>query len=377
MNSILNRNHNWFDYDELQRREEDWFGYPAANGGKYSDGTEKVDNSVLGSLGNGLSSVLSNLPELMNSLIAYYGHTTLTGAEREQNEWNAAEAQKSRDFTQFMAENKYSMETQSMQNAGVNPALVYGNGNLVPTAANGAQAQGSVGAGGDIISTLMAMVRMPLEMKKLEQDVRESESREKKNNVEAHGAELQNQLTETTWSDLIEKASLSNEVLRADFELKKNQAKTEEEKAKLTFAETLVTNMDKEQREKMFPLLKEAQELTNAYKTTENKYQERQYLAQLRKVSAEIKNLVASALLADEQAKYAGRMTLGQVLGTYLNEHGSLDGVIGPMMKHSPLGGLIDILTDWLDDSDEGLGGSTSPSAGAAAAGEAHGAGGR
>lgn len=196
LNGIFNKNHDWFDYTELWHKYDDWHSVPAANGGYYSDGSVKNDNSVLGGFGKGLTSIFENLPELMNSLVTYYAHNTLTGAELEQNEWNAAEAQKSRDFTQYMAENKYSMETQSMQNAGINPAMVYGNGNLVPTASNGATGQGSVGAGGDLFAMLSTMMRLPMEIKNMENEIKHRESEidlnkanEAKTAAEAHKIE--------------------------------------------------------------------------------------------------------------------------------------------------------------------------------------------
>lgn len=151
-----------------------------------------------------------------------------------------------------------------------------------------------------------------------------SKSRERKNEVEAHGVDLQNNLTETTWNDLIAKAGLDNEAIRAEIDLKKKQATTEVEKAKLTAAETLLTKLDKSQKEELFPLLKHAQELSNAYQETTNAYQERQIRMQLRESSARIKNLVASALLSDEQRKYAGRMTLGQALAMAIGNEGGL-----------------------------------------------------
>lgn len=115
---------------------------------------------------------MPDLNGLINSLTAYYTRNTLTGAEQEQNAFNAEQAQMSRDFTEYMARNKYSMETQSMQDAGVNPAMVYGGGSLVPTAANGAVASGSPLSGGNIADLLSTMVRMPLEMKKLDAEIR-------------------------------------------------------------------------------------------------------------------------------------------------------------------------------------------------------------
>lgn len=109
--------------------------------------------------------------DIIQALTAYFTRNQLTGAEMQQNEFNAGEAQKSRDFTEFMARNKYTMETESMQNAGVNPAMVYGGGNLVPTAANGATGSGSPLSGGNIADLLSTFIRMPLEMKQLRAEI--------------------------------------------------------------------------------------------------------------------------------------------------------------------------------------------------------------
>ena len=109
--------------------------------------------------------------DIIQALTAYFTRNQLTGAEMQQNEFNAGEAQKSRDFTEYMARNKYSMETESMQNAGVNPAMVYGGGNLVSTAANGATGTGSALSGGNIADLLSTFIRMPLEMKQLKAEI--------------------------------------------------------------------------------------------------------------------------------------------------------------------------------------------------------------
>lgn len=343
LNNAFNPNHAWFDYDKWER-----------------NGTT-VDN-MLNAVGQAAGELLD--PTAISSIVNKYTGAHLTGAEQEANEFSAGEAQKSRDFTEYMARNKYAMETESMQNAGVNPAMVYGGGNLVSTASNGASASSVSPTTGDLGNLIFSIIRMPLEMKRLEQDINESKSRERKNEVEAHGVDLQNNLTETTWNDLIAKAGLDNDAIRAEIDLKKKQATTEVEKAKLTAAETLLTKMDKSQKEELFPLLKHAQELSNAYQETTNAWQERQIRMQLRESSARIKNLVASALLSDEQRKYAGRMTLGQALAMAIGNEGGLGKVVEQIMSHSPLGGLIDILQSWLDsDLDDrtlGKGGETS-----------------
>lgn len=118
-----------------------------------------------------------------------YAGTGLTSAENEANafthnerlesqDFNAAEAQKSRDFTEYMTRNKYAMETQSMEDAGINPAMVYGGGSLVPTAANGAAASSSPGSSVspnslNPLDMILSLVRFPREMENLRAEISE------------------------------------------------------------------------------------------------------------------------------------------------------------------------------------------------------------
>lgn len=345
LNNAFNPGHAWFDYDKWENR-----------------------SSTVGNLFNAVGQLATEVmdPTAISSIVNKYTGAHLTGAEQEANEFSAQEAQKSRDFTEYMARNKYSIETQSMQDAGVNPAMLYGGGNLVSTASNGAAASSVAPQTADLGNLIFSIMRMPLEMKKLEQDINESKSREKKNIVDAHGVDLQNRLTENTWSDLIEKAKLDNDSLRAEIELKKSQAKTEEERAKLTAAQTILTQLDASQKEELFPLLKHAQELSNAYQETENRWQERKIRQELRESENRIKNLIASARLSDEQRKYAGRMTLGQAFAMAIGNEGGIKKVLKPIMEHSPLGGIISIFASLLhgDDAENGKGGKTSPTGG-------------
>lgn len=106
--------------------------------------------------------------------------TGLTSAEQAANEFSAAEAQKNRDWQEYMTRNKYQMETESMQAAGINPAMMYGGGNLVSTAANGSAPSSvqpeSGSAIGPLLSLIMSMVRFPKEMDALKAQIDETKS---------------------------------------------------------------------------------------------------------------------------------------------------------------------------------------------------------
>lgn len=124
-NNLMNPNHDWFNYDS------------------WNDSYDSLKTKMTGE--------------------------ELTGAEREANEFSADEAQKNRDFQEYMARNKYQMETQSMEQAGINPAMVYGGGNLASSNASGAQASSvTPGSGLNPFDVVFTLARMSRELKLLD-----------------------------------------------------------------------------------------------------------------------------------------------------------------------------------------------------------------
>lgn len=234
----------------------------------------------------------------------------LTGSQQEQNQYNAIEAgiardfsaeeaQKSRDFTEYMARNKYAIETESMQDAGVNPALVYGGGNLVPTAANGAMgsapAATAAGAGNaglpqlaSLIEPLMAAVRMPLEMAKLKADIKNTEA-------QTEGIVLQNEITEGTKDAIVKVTNMEPEEKRATIDSILQKTKSEEVTTQVLGVQLLQDKLDYSQNQRMYELVFQMQKMQNEYQDFVNKHQEKQWNADYDKVCAEISELYSRA----------------------------------------------------------------------------------
>lgn len=114
----------------------------------------------------GITGFLNQLGQLIPSLVNRITAAELTGAEREQNAFNAEQAQIDRDFQERMANTQYQRSVADMRAAGVNPALAIGNGGAA--APSGAMAQGSGSADyagaslGDILQ--LAMIKPQMEL---------------------------------------------------------------------------------------------------------------------------------------------------------------------------------------------------------------------
>lgn len=222
---------------------------------QYSDGKYSVDESVKNIFGN---------------VIDKYAGTGLTDAEKEANAFSAEEAQKSRDFQEFMARNKYQMETQSMQEAGINPAMVYGGGSLVPTASNGVAASSVAPSSGNLFDLISTIARLPAELSQIkatterveaekeniQQDTRNKEQtydiNEVLNPLREEAQKLANNLTRAQERQIYKSIDEASERIVK----MKAEVKTEEERAALLLTERMLNDAKAQQIVEMLPYQK-------------------------------------------------------------------------------------------------------------------------
>lgn len=86
----------------------------------------------------------------------------LTDAQKEANRFEADQAQKQMDFQQQMRDSQYQSAVVDMQKAGVNPALMYGNGASGNVAPSGAMAASESPGTPDVVGLLGQIANLSL-----------------------------------------------------------------------------------------------------------------------------------------------------------------------------------------------------------------------
>lgn len=123
----------------------------------------------------------------------------LTGAEREANAFSAQQAQLARDYETQMSNTAYQRGVVDMQNAGVNPALMYGQGAAPASTPSSPSPTSTNPEGSDpigMIGLIKSMAMMPYEIKEAKAHARLMEEQGSKvheeiNNVKEEFKEIQ------------------------------------------------------------------------------------------------------------------------------------------------------------------------------------------
>lgn len=227
--------------------------------------------NLLGSLASGVMGAVVEAPgKLLNGEIDRFTNRSLTGKEKQQNAFNANEAEKNRMFQQQMASTQYQRAVSDMENAGVNPALAMSNGgNAAPS---GSAASGSSSMlNGELpdFSSLVQLAMMPVEKRRvnseiaineaqkdnIEQDTATKKSAESLNLAQAakhnYDVEFNKKVEEyriaaiensnNLTKEQIENVKAAREKLKEEVAYIKKQAATEDERRLLVQAETWLT----------------------------------------------------------------------------------------------------------------------------------------
>lgn len=128
------------------------------------DSVEEKKNGILGSL----FSSSSPLTALVNELTSYLHTLTrgqLTGAEREQNLFNAEQASIQRGFEERMSSSAYQRQVADMQAAGINPAVAFGSGGASTPSGSAASGSASSGSPAAIFDLILGLQNMKLQDK--------------------------------------------------------------------------------------------------------------------------------------------------------------------------------------------------------------------
>lgn len=272
-------------------------------------------NQTVGAAGAaGIGSVMSLFGS--NTTVGSIGRAMtgsgLTGAQNEQNAFNASQAEITRMWQEKMQGSQYQRSVQDMLKAGLNPALMYGSSAGPASMPTGANASGN--SVSPDVSSLINMMMARKNMDLIDSQIIKNEADANKSNAEAEGQEITN-----TYSDQVFQAQLGiytanyNEI-QAKTDLLLEQIKTEATKRGLNNAgiteanarvalltqQKIAEKIQNEYRERMLELDLKYKELNNnltAASTNKNDAEVKKLTEELNLVKAQVANIEQNTVL--------------------------------------------------------------------------------
>lgn len=313
----------------------------------------------------------------------------LSGAEKQANEFSAAEAQKQRDWEEQMSNTAYQRQVADMRAAGINPAMAMnGSGASTPS---GSSATSVSPAGGDFsFQDILSLFMLPLQKKLINAQAKQASDQGEAALINARANERNagsNERNASTNERNADTAKFDAETRRMlqDIEHKKlgiYESMTEEQKKEIAERAALL----KLQREQLPRQLAVAEKHASA--------DERRALAALQQADAAVQNAATNDRLADYETslKYAeemitwankeGRDIVNRYLddrqkteldnlvkeGIYLDKRGNLVDRQGHLVTAQTVKTYTNVATDisgavnqWFNPFSKGVGNSSSP----------------
>lgn len=286
--------------------------------------TKSGADSVVSSL-TGVSGIGDLIKSLTNRITA----NELTGAEREQNTFNAEQAQIDRAWQEQMSNTAYQRSVADMRSAGVNPALAMNNGGA--STPSGAMASGSGAGLGASMSELMSLFMMKPQIRLMEKQG-DAALINAQANKESASAQTKNADTRVFESETAR--MLANNAIRlGDNTIEFTQKQMESISQQIKESESRIELQDIERACKEFHLQydKDTAETNKALLIQQIAYRavEMSHLQQLDKES-----LQKISLMSAEEAGIAWQKEHPK-LANIVGASGAITGVIGNVVKGS------------------------------------------
>ena len=235
----------------------------------------------------------------------------LTGSQQEQNAFNASQAEITRMWQEKMQGSQYQRSVQDMLKAGINPALMYGNGGV------SSMPSGAVASGNSItpdVSSLINLMMARKQMNLIDSQITKNEADANKANVEAEGQDITNSyLDQTIQAQLALYGANYNEI-NAQIDLLEQKLKTEQAQTNLTKAGISLKNAEvaltvqkriaeeiqNKYRDEMLQLDIQAKKLNNnliAASTNKNDAEVKKLTEELNLVKAQVDNIQQDTIL--------------------------------------------------------------------------------
>lgn len=313
----------------------------------------------------------------------------LTGAELQANQFTADEAQKQRDFEEYLSSTAYQRQVADMRAAGVNPALAM-SGSGGASTPSGAVASSVTPSSGMSFSDLMQVFMMPLERKLLKAQAKNLQDQGQAALINAEAN------TRNAGSNERNAGAAEQNASAHRLEAETNRMRAEIERSRV---ESLVSlnEAEKDRLSEQTALLKVQREqlprqLAVAEKNADS--EQKRAIAALRQAEAAVQNAATNDRLADYETslKYAqelltwyqaeGQKVIAENLpertraeidnlikeGVYLDKRGNLVDRQGRLVTAQTVKTYVNVGTDlsgavnqWINPFSKGPGASASP----------------